>query len=221
MQFREGASVVTSSDEKVGDLDRVVVDPLSGEVTHLVVREGLLFPQDKVIPVDLVRDTDEERVVLRAQITDPEAFPNFEEAEYIRLEEAQAEGGHAYRPGYAPAYYWYPPPGIGWWGTVPYPISPQPPYVLAAKRNIPEGTIPLREGAQVLSADGEEVGNVERVFAEPADDRVTHLLISQGLLLKERKLVPTTWIATVSENQVRLGVESSMIEDLPAYEEGD
>jgi hypothetical protein len=48
---------------------------------------------------------------------------------------------------------------------------------------------------------------------------VTHVLIAQGLLLKERKLVPTTWIEAVGENQVRLGVRSRMVENLPPYKE--
>jgi len=39
MQFKENAEVVTSSGDKVGRIDRVVIDPKSNELTHLVVKK--------------------------------------------------------------------------------------------------------------------------------------------------------------------------------------
>jgi len=46
----------------------------------------------------------------------------------------------------------------------------------------------------------------------------THLVISQGLLLKERKLVPTSWASTVTPDEVHLTVGSRLIEELRKYE---
>jgi len=40
MQFNENAEVFTSTGEKVGRIDRVVIDPKSDELTHLVVKKG-------------------------------------------------------------------------------------------------------------------------------------------------------------------------------------
>lgn len=55
MQFKEGTDVFTIDGDKVGSIDRVVIDPRNNEVTHLVVRKGFFFPTDKVVPMDLVR----------------------------------------------------------------------------------------------------------------------------------------------------------------------
>jgi len=69
----------------------------------------------------------------------------------------------------------------------------------------------------VLSSDDEQVGDVEEVLTEPMADRATHLVISEGLLLKEKKLVPTHWITAVLEDSVVLAVDAETIEDLPEY----
>jgi len=90
--------------------------------------------------------------------------------------------------------------------------------VVETWRNIPEGTVPLKEGADVISIDSEDVGSVERIFANPERERATHILISEGLLLKEKKLVPTTWIMRVGEEKVHLAVSADLVDNLPEYE---
>jgi sporulation protein YlmC with PRC-barrel domain len=40
MQFKGGADVLTASNDTVGKVDRVVLDPRTKQVTHLVVRKG-------------------------------------------------------------------------------------------------------------------------------------------------------------------------------------
>ncbi|MGD8948287.1 MAG: PRC-barrel domain-containing protein, partial [Desulfobacterales bacterium] len=79
MQFKENSEVVTSVGEKVGRIDRVVIDPNSKEMTHLVVKKGLLFTKDKVVPLDHVETANEGGVVLKEGQKDPDDFPDFEE----------------------------------------------------------------------------------------------------------------------------------------------
>jgi uncharacterized protein YrrD len=218
MQFKEGAQVLTSDGKEAGNVDRVVMDPVNKEITHLVIQKGFLFKEDKVVPVDLVASTSEERVVLKG-VDDLDDLPDFEETHYVRADETGKDVVHT--PGYVRPYYWYPSPHLNWWGAAPYAVYPIPPYVLEIRRNIPKGTVPVKEGASVITSDDEHVGDIERVYADPTQDRVTHLLISQGLFLKEKKIVPTLWITRVGENEVRLAVSSDLIEDLPEYNAED
>ncbi len=44
------------------------------------------------------------------------------------------------------------------------------------------------------------------------------MVISEGLLFKERKLIPVLWISAISENEVHLSVGAGTLERLPAYE---
>jgi uncharacterized protein YrrD len=217
MQFKQGAEVYTSTGDKAGDIERVVVDPLTDEITHVVVRKGFLFPDDRVIPTDLIYSATENRVVLK-DVEDIKELPVFEQIHYIRADQVSKDTAST-QAGYIPPFYWYPRTGMMWWGSVRYPLYPAPPYVARINRSIPEGTVPLKEGAKVITSDGETVGDIESVFVEPDHDRATHLQISKGLFFKENKVVPTSWITIVLEDEVHLGVSSDLIENLPEYQE--
>jgi uncharacterized protein YrrD len=214
MQFKENADVYTLDDNKVGEVERVVLDPTRHDITHIVVRKGFLFTEDKVVPIDMVESATEERVTLQ-KMNDLDSLPDFEEEQYVQM--TAEVPGYPSRQGYARPYYWYPAPGFAWWGAQPYPVGARPDYTVETWRNIPEGTVPLKKGAEVIAADDEHVGDVERIFANPQQERATHLLISKGLLMKKKKVVPTTWIKHVTEDQVYLAVNSDFIERLPEY----
>lgn len=214
MQFKEGAKVVTADGERIGSIDRVVLEPDTKEVTHLVVNKGFLFSEDKVVPMSLVGPATEERVTLREDAGDLEELPDFEETHYVPVETGLK------RPpeprSWARPMYLYPPVGT-WWSSGGYAAYTQPQYVVRTERQIPKGTIALEEGAKVMGSDGEEIGDIERIFTEPQENRATHLLISEGLFLKEKKLIPTRWLSTVLEDEVFLSVGSEFVERLPEY----
>src|SRR5690606_28706284 len=86
MQIREGVQVFTDDGDRVGVVDRVVVDPASKDVTHLVVRKGVLFIEDKVIPMDKVHIVLEDRVTLREDVGDLNELPDFEESYFVPFE---------------------------------------------------------------------------------------------------------------------------------------
>jgi hypothetical protein len=48
---------------------------------------------------------------------------------------------------------------------------------------------------------------------------VTHLVISQGLIFKERKLLPVDWISLIEAEEVFLAVGTTVVERLRPYEE--
>jgi uncharacterized protein YrrD len=111
----------------------------------------------------------------------------------------------------------YPPLGT-WWTVAPHKEYDKPRWVTKTAKNIPKGTVALEEGAKVMSSDGEHVGDIERIFTDPLEDRATHLLVSEGLILKDKKLIPTGWMSTVHEDEVHLLVDSDMVESLPEYQ---
>jgi uncharacterized protein YrrD len=216
MHFKENTEVVTSEGNKVGQIDRVVIDPGSKKLTHLVVKKGLLFTEDKVIPLDLVETATEDRIVLKAGPRDPDDFPDFEEPHFIPVKETETFEKRG-KEGLSALAWYYPFPGGAWWHTRmgAYPGYPKPPYVRRTELNIPEGTVPLEEGAMVVSKEGEHVGDIERVYVDDEEQRVTHLLISKGLISKSHKLIPSMWVDSVREDEVRLSVGERFVEKLP------
>ena len=98
--------------------------------------------------------------------------------------------------------------------NIPVVPAPGEQYVTQIDQNIPEGTVALKEGAKVMSADEKHVGSVERVLANPEMDEVTHLLISKGMFPKETKLIPMEWVTTMTDDEVYLQVDEHSVEEL-------
>lgn len=94
------------------------------------------------------------------------------------------------------------------------PVAPAE-QASAITAGIPQGTVALKEGARVITSNGQRVGNVERIYTAPGGDRATNLLISKGLLMKARKVIPTDLISSVLEEEVRLAVDSDFLNSLP------
>lgn len=242
LELREGVGVFTPGDEQLGKVNGFVLDPSTNEVTHIIVQKGWLLPEDKVLPFDMVHSATEDKVVLSKDIDTFDDLPAFEESHYVRTRDADVSrgGNPRYNVGqapspeetrrdepldadvsqsglprstFAPAYYWYPPHGyigypVGYYGWPP----------METVRNIPEDTISLREGTDVISSDDKHVGDVERLFVDPESNKATHFVISQGVFFKDRKLVPAHWVRSVGEETVHLSVASELLEKLPAYE---
>lgn len=209
MQFQQNAGVFTADGQQFGHIERVVLDPETYAITDIVVRTGNLFKKDeKVVSINLIADTTEETITLRDNPKGVDALPPFEEEHFLTTEDGE-------KPVASPQ-----PPIVP--GTVVpgFPIvNLQPPvseeHVVAhTERNIPAGTVPLKEGAKVITQDGKHVGNVERVLADSEGEQATHLLVSSGLITKENKLIPIAWVQTLGEEEVHLNVEEPSVEDL-------
>jgi uncharacterized protein YrrD len=217
MQIKDGADVYTPSGKHVGSVERVVLDPRTKEVSHIVVKKGILFTSDKVVPISLIGPAEGDRLMLREDAGDLERLPDFESTHYLAAEVPVDQV--ARKRSDRGSIYWYPPTGADWpTGSYDFTPSTSPLYVTEKTRNIPEGTIALKEGAHVISSDGEHVGNIERVFTKSPEEQITHLLISRGLILKEEKLVPVAWVASVEDESVHLAVSANYVEGLPEYE---
>jgi uncharacterized protein YrrD len=214
MKLIKGSDVFTSTGEKLGTLRRVIIDPQTKEVTHVVVEKGFLFTTDRVIPVNRLETQNDERIALADTQQDFDQFPVFEESHYVALDEndhpvSEVEGA-----------YWYPPANLAWWRTGASYMGYYPPipnYVLRTNQNIPEGTVALEEGARVISNEGNHVGNIDQVVVDPEDNRATHFVVNEGLLFTNKKLIPVTWIGSIEEDEVRLSVGSGTLERLPEY----
>jgi len=208
LQFQQNASVVAANGRSVGQIERVVVNPETRDVTHIVVRGGSLFKrEERVLPIDLIAGTDESRITLRAGAGDLASLPPFEEKRLVGKEmEEPRESSPTVLP---PSVY-----GPVLTGVAKEPAPSGEEFIVKTEQNIPEGTVALKEGAKVITADGKQVGNVERVLADVPADQATHLLVSTGGLGREKRLVPITWVTMMDEDEVHLQVEKDSLKEL-------
>jgi len=219
MEFKEGAVVISSDGKKVGHIRRVVIDPQTEEVTHLVIEKGFLFIEDRVIPIDEVASVTPDRVVLRIPVEHLVDMPVFETEQYLPAELEVEQPGRSSGPNFnGLTLYWYPTVGV-----TPADLSKKKTYpgesVALMHRTISEDLVALEEGALVFSSEDEPVGRVERVIANPDNDQVTHFVIERGTLLKARKLIPIQWVESLGEEQVHLRVATKLLKELPPYHE--
>ena len=210
MEFVKGADVFNAAGERVGTVSRVVIDAKTSDVTDLVVDRGSLFPDEKVIPIELLDTATEDRISLRETNQSVDDLPNYETTHYVRVDQKGAPYNNL------ETSYWYPPinfqtPAPGRMPAVPVELDTR------TEPGIPEGRIAISEGAPVISADDQHIGNVEQVIMNSEGNAVTHFVIGKGLLLKEHKLVPSFWASSMDEEKIRLSVDSSLFDRLPDY----
>ncbi len=202
LQIHENATVYTADMEKVGSVKRVVIDALTQQTTHIVVRKGLIFREDRVVPVAAIAKATEARIDLDPEC-DVEQFPPFEEEFEISDYEALPESKATRMP-------------FNRYGL--YGIFPAVPPVASTtgERNIPDRSVPLKTGAAVVVGD-EKIGVFEELLAEKTGV-TTHLIVALGTLSPVRKAVPIGWVRTFGEDTVQLGVPLGMIEQVHEYQ---
>jgi uncharacterized protein YrrD len=216
--------VETTGGDRVGSVTRVIIDPRTKEVTHIVVGKGILFREDRVIPVELMVDSNDERLLLDKAVGELEDFPEFEVRNFVTFDERDIPDGlrdDVLGRG-APSAYLY--PGVGpnhYWGgssmtLTPYAYHPQGSSTVTTQ-NIPDETVGLKKGASVICEDGEKAGELDELMVND-DNQATHMVISRGLLSTDKKLLPIDWIDHVTEDEVHVSVRSEVIDRLRSYE---
>ena len=208
MELKEGMSLFTSNGkQEVGKVNRFILDPVTNEVTHIVVQKGGLLSEDKVLPFEMVTSAAADGIALKEESGNLDKLPPFEEKYFVRANDDNL-GSIAHPTLQSDStYYWY--PTYEWENPVERSVL--------THLNMPENKILLKEGAHVMSSDGKHVGDIERLLVESDSNKATHFVISQGLLFKDRKLVPVHWVKSFEEDKVYLAVSSQVLERLPSY----
>jgi uncharacterized protein YrrD len=216
MKYKAGMDVLTVGGHRVGRVKAVVMTPRTQEITHLVVERGFLLTEEKVLPLSWIAHVNEQDAVILYKDEDAfDTLPAFTAEAYVPAEEA--DSGVVFPP----AYYYYGGPGMLPLYDI---VEPNPSdeagrrYVETTVENIPDGTVALHMGAEVISRDDQHVGNVEQILADARGENATHFLISKGLFFHTRKLIPASWIDRVAENTVYLSVSAAVLDRLPDYD---
>ncbi len=204
LEVTKNTDVYTADDKHVGSVDRIVIDPVTQQLTHVVVRKGIFFPEDKLIHFEDISTATPERINLRQGVDSTRLDP-FVERHFVPLDETDLrEGDVVYDPGFVSA--WYGPIGIA-------PPMHRDALLSVSERNIPDRLLALEAGLAVLSSDHVVVGHLERVLATD-DGRPTHFIIDAGGLSLERRAVPIGWVGEITEEGIALGVTAHMVETI-------
>jgi sporulation protein YlmC with PRC-barrel domain len=201
------------SDGSCGEVRRLVIDPATNTVTHLVIQPAHRREAGRLVPLDLVETTVGE---IRLRCTRAE-FDKLEHAEERDLAEGVGSGGgllgdgliYSGREAYAPM-------GIG--GLMDVGPQPVPPRVII-KDVIPLGEAEVTPGDHVHAADG-EIGRVQGFLVDPGDHRVTHVLLQEGHLWGRKEVAIPISAVTGVEDGIRLNITKQQVENLPPADVG-
>jgi len=201
LEVTRDTDVYTASDEHVGSVDRIVLDPVTRRMSHVVVRKGLFFPEDKLIAVEDVSSATPERINLRQGLVADELQP-FVEQHYVPLDDADQPAGVIDAAGGFVAA-WYGPPGIA------APVR-EAAMLTVHQRNIPEHLMTLDAGVPVFATDHQVLGRLERIITTN-DGLPTHLVVEADGLSADRRAIPIGWVKDITEDAIVLAATTRMV----------
>ena len=196
------------TDGVCGAVSRVVVDPVSQVVTHLVVEPKHRAGLARLVPLDLVEAASPE-VLLHCTLG---AFDDLEPAEETQFVPGSV-GYAAYGPEQVVAWPYYGlNPGAGLPGGVDLGTAGFSPTVTYDR--VPLGEVEVRRGDRVEATDG-SIGRIQGLVVDPHDHQVTHVLLQEGHLWGRKDVaIPIKAVSRVGDT-IRLNISKQEVQDLP------
>jgi len=186
---------VHCADGHCGQSTYVVLNPTTSQVTHLVVKEKRFPHTEYLVPIDQVVETTPHLIRLRCTEQELAAMEPFIETEFVQSS--------------FPAYIG--DPFVMW----PY-VVPEMMAIPLEHERIPPGELAVRRGAQVEATDG-HVGQVDEFLIDPASGHITHLVLREGHLWRQKEVtIPVSEIDRIEEDSVYVKLDKRSIEALPA-----
>ncbi len=208
MTFWIGADA-SCTDGACGQVSRIIVNPVTREVTHLAVDPKHRHGPGRLVPVDLV-DATTGQIRLRCPL-----------AEFQTLRLAQeTEGG----PDLDPTGHGHPdnaPDKVNWVvaggavimqpGARGEPEAPQQVTV----DSVPEGEVEVHRELTVCATDG-DIGQVQGLVVEPGGHQVTHVLLQEGHMRGRKDVaIPIGAVTKIGTLLIHLSLTRHQVKDLP------
>ena len=214
MNLELGKDVIASDGEKMGKVDRLILNSDTNDLIKFVVHKGMFWSDDRIIDLELVSNIDSDgHVHLRVASDEEDKMPAFvEETFRVASEDESRNLGYGAYTGTAPyAPIWYAPGGA----TGTYEPGGGPFFhgaettsgTLETRSNLPEDSISIDTGTDVVGSDGDKVGEVEEVVMD-ADGRLSAIIIKAGFLFTHDVNIPATAVDSVAGEHIRLNVTS-------------
>ena len=188
-EFAMGATA-SCVDGPGGKVSRVILDPATQTVTHLVIEPKHKMGLGRLVPLDLV-DTAGGDLRLRCTV---EEFGELEPAQEAELlDDVSGSLGP---------------------GAMNAAMGVSAPVPIMVEDVVPLGEAGVNRGEPVHALDG-EIGRVHGFLVDPDDHRVTHVLLEEGHLWGRKEVSIPVSAVTGVENGIWLSLTRKQVEDLP------
>jgi len=213
-QFTIGSEVLCG-DRLCGELRRVVVDPISRTLTHLVVEPKGEERTGHLVPIALVQAFDGPAVELSCTQEQYDALEPAEETRFL----PGANGDWSYEQDQMLSWPYY---GLGagptvvpmGTGGIDANLNTGSDAQIAVYDRIPAGEVQVRRGEHVFATDG-AIGKIQGLVVDPADHRVTHVLLDEGHLWGHKRVAIPIGSVSDIEDGVHIDLTKDQVRDLP------
>ena len=188
-EFTIGARA-SCSDGSCGEVRRLIIDPATDTVTHLVIQPGHQREAGRLVPVHLV-DTAAGEIRLRCTLAQ---FDQLDHAEELDLIEGAMPGGGDF---------------VGGGEFIDTGPTPEHPKTMI-ENVVPVGETQVRPGHRVHAVDG-EIGRVQGFLVNPGDGRVTHVLLQEGHLWGRKEVAIPISTVTGVDPEIRLNLTKEQV----------
>jgi hypothetical protein len=194
-------------DGQSGSLRKLVLDPSTHRVTHLVVRAGLFQKHEWVIPIAVVGHATPEEIRLNVSQDQLTQYPEYREAEFVRPDDDwEMSSG---RPNEHVLF------GFSSMGLFEYKQAAIPMIRRRITWGVPEGEMVIGRAMVVRNHHG-DVGKVDHLWIDRDSWEITHIVVQRGLL-PNHTIIPVAWIEGVDESGIFIRGDDTELQKLPHY----
>jgi sporulation protein YlmC with PRC-barrel domain len=193
--------VVRCFDGQVGRSTHIIVDLVTEQGTHFVVRTEK-HGGEYLVPLDLVASSGRAGILLDCHKKDVYQLHPFK-ASYFHGFDAYDGAPPVPSPGMAASY------------TLYHPYRTAESSAESSSALPSSAQLAMSKGAAVLATDG-EVGKIDELVIDPETRRVSHLVLHKHHLLQERAItIPVTDIERVEMDTVYLKIDKDAVAASP------
>jgi sporulation protein YlmC with PRC-barrel domain len=201
MPFRIGADA-SCTDGARGQVSRIIVNPVTREVTHLAIDPTHQRDPGRLVPVDLVEATTGQ-IRLRCTLAEFQTLQPAREAESVPDLDSTGHDNAPKRVSWTV-----------WMRAVRAPDAP-PVQEEVTVDSVPPGEIEVHRELTVCATDG-DIGQVQGLVVEPGGHQVTHVLLQEGHLWGRKEVaIPIGAVTKIGTLLIHLSLTAHQVKDLP------
>ena len=211
MKIDIGKEVIASDGEKIGKVDRLVIDSETQDLSKFIVHKGMFWSEDKIVDLELVSEIDADgNVHLSVPSDDEDTMPPFvEETHRVATDDEVTSLGYGAFVGTAPyAPIMYAPGGASGQyrpGSGPFFDTAETGGTLEHRTNLPEDSMTIDKGTDVVGSDGDKVGEVEEIIMD-ANGTTTGFIVKSGFIFTKDVQIPIDLVDHMSGVHIALKV---------------
>ncbi len=212
MRIDIGKDVIASDGEKIGSVDRLVLDSETKDLNKFIVHKGMFWSEDRIVDIDLVSNVDADgNIHLRVPSDDEDTLPAFvEDTHYAPSDdEVRAMGYEAFvgTAPYSPILFASDNPGGSYRpGSGPFfDVADTGPTNLETRTNLPEDSMTIDQGTDVVGRDGDKVGEVDQILVDERGN-TTGFVVKSGFLFTHDVQIPIDLVDHMSGERITLKV---------------